>query len=159
MYQIYCHIEFVIFIHGLFKHFILFTDVDRVIHCKGILLILVYYLPFYIQQTKHSKFIAPRAPQCNLFNYLFINLCKLYHAMYFREVYDKKISPGYHTSTHINPRLRLGLIWKRSCINIYLKCCISKYYYNSLQTIACVDKSDVSPFYEIVYFANKELKT
>jgi hypothetical protein len=44
--------------------------------------------------------------------------------------HDKKINtwpfpyhPGYHPSTHISPRLRLGMIpgmiWKRTCINLY----------------------------------------
>ena len=55
MYWIQCHIEFVIFIHGVFKHLILFTDVDRVIHCNGILLIFLYYFPFYSKPNIQSS--------------------------------------------------------------------------------------------------------
>ena len=44
--------------------------------------------------------------------------------------------PGYHPSTHIGPRLRLGMItrpiWKCPCINLYLNTCLKilKFYEN-----------------------------
>jgi hypothetical protein len=43
--------------------------------------------------------------------------------------------PGNHLSTHISPRLPLGVIWKRSCINLYIQLYIQlvvKYMYHSI---------------------------